>query len=419
MYIRTTANRSGKITVELHEDFKVSGYIDGECIVNRRSIFQKLTSRELVKGKWTIEGTSETYIKICKSGYREKRQKLAVKVNPLKEFTNTYSVTPTHFCKVFNAAVWKSAISPYKEFQSLYFGKGNIKSGVFIQVVKSYDTLTQALRDNQKNILPIINNYGKNPEELKKELGKGLWKKLCSNSFHRNKLIINRVEDLEYSVKYDSGALKGANPPARHWAKNTCKVPYTRMKGFVEEVQLFLDTERMANNLGLPFNEGWSKLKMQEKHNEYTTILNRGAEERRKKWDEEYRILIEKLQSIDLSKIYPQTEFELNGVKATILTTYDQIRQEGIVMSHCVGGYAESSVKGQYAVIHISGEDEETTLGLATFVDVTGKIEFSVQQHYGKYNSQVKGEAHRTLANTVVEYLNKLKLIKKSYEEVV
>lgn len=43
MYERTTANRSGKITVELHDNFTASGFIDGECIISKFTIFQKLT----------------------------------------------------------------------------------------------------------------------------------------------------------------------------------------------------------------------------------------------------------------------------------------------------------------------------------------------------------------------------------------
>ena len=419
MYTRTTANRSGKITVEIHDNFTASGYIDGECVVSRYSIFQKLSSRQIVKGKWSVEETSEKYVKRFKGGYKRLQVKLDVKANPLKEFTKAYAVTPSQFCKVFNAAVFKSAIVPYKNFASLYFqGKSNIP-GKFASVVKNHDLLLQAMKDGQKNILPIINNCSKTPQELKKELGKGLWKKLCANSFYRNKLLANTTEIYERSIRWDSGALKGQYPHARHWAKNTCKVPYTRMKGFVEEVQLFCDTERLADNLGLPFNEGWSKLKMQEKHNEYTIILNRGTEERRKKWDEEYRIRLEKLQSIDLSKVYPQTKFELEGVEATILTTYEQIRQEGDTQHHCVASYAASAVNGQYAVVHISGEDEETTLGLAALTKVNREIEFSIQQHYGKYNSQVKSETHKALANVLVEYLNKLKLTKKSFEEIM
>lgn len=432
MYTRTTANRSGKITVEIHDNFTASGYIDGECVVSRYSIFQKLSSRQIVKGKWSVEETSETYVKRFKGGYKRLQVKLDVKANPLKEFTKAYAVTPSQFCKVFNAAVWKSAISPYKEFQSLYFGKRGVNMFAFFDVVGRYDLLKQALKDNQKNILPILSKYGKTPQELKEEFGKGLWKKLCANSFHRNRLLVNSALGVECNIGWDSGALKGNRPAARHWAKNVCKIPYVKMKGELPiEVHLFLDTERMANALRLPFNEKWSKLKMQEKHNEYAAIINRQTEELRIKRDEAYQLKIEKLQSIDLSKVYPQTEFELDGVKATILTTYEQIQQEGVAMHHCVGSYAEEAMDGTYVVVHISGESEESTLGLSLsnkwvseshlgqeegIISLHSVRNFTLNQHYGKCNSQVKSENHKAVAKVVIEYLNNLKLTKESYE---
>lgn len=427
------ANRSGKITVELHDDFTATGYIDGKKVY-KGSIFQKVSVKTLNKAKWDVEiEVSPAETKEDLWGMANDR-KVKFLNNPSKEFYKTHTVTPSQFCKVFNAAVFKSAIAPYKDFASLYFQRKSNIPGKFASVVKNHDMLVQAMKDGQKNILPIINNCSKTPQELKKELGKGLWKKLCANSFYRNKLIANTTEVYESSIKWDSGALKGRHPHARHWAKNVCKVPYVKMKGqYTEEVQLFLDTERMADNMGLPFNENWSKLKMKEKHDEYMNIQIRDREEERKKRDEFYRLRIEKLQSVDLSKVYPQIEFELDGVKATILTTYDQVRQEGVVMHHCVGTYAEQAMDGAYVVVHISGDGEETTLGLCLSNHWTLEVDrssaegtlsmnairnFVFNQHYGKCNSQVVSEKHKAIVEVVIKYLNNLKLTKESYEGV-
>lgn len=435
MYTRTTANRSGKITVEIHDNFTASGYIDGECVVSRYSIFQKLSSRQIVKGKWSVEETSETYVKRFKGGYKRLRVKLDVKANPLKEFTKAYAVTPSQFCKVFNAAVWKSAISPYKEFQSLYFGKGGVNRFAFFDVVSRYDLLKQALEDNQKNILPILSKYGKTPQELKDEFGKGLWKKLCANSFHRNSLIVCSPRPIDEAIGLDSGALKFANgAEAAHWVKNVCKIPYSRRnsRDWRDFLTLFTDTKFMAMHYGQPFNPSWSKLKMQEKHDEYMNIQIRDREEERKKRDELYRLKIEKLQSVDLSKVYPQIEFELDGVRATILTTYEQIRQEGVTMHHCVGTYAEQAMDGTYVVVHISGDREESTLGLCLSNNWTLEVDrssaegtlsmnairnFVFNQHYGKCNSQVVSEKHKAIVEVVIKYLNNLKLTKESYDQ--
>ncbi len=433
MYERTTANRSGKITIELHDNFTASGFIDGECIIAKFTIFQKITPRMLVRGKWEVEDTRETYTKKYKGGIAYTLSKVRVNANPLKEFAKAYAVTPSQFCKVFNSAVWKSAIVPYKEFQSLFFGKV-IDRGAFISVAHQHNLLTQAVRDGQKNILPIIAYVGETPQELRKSFGKGMWKKLCANTQHRNKLIIRSPLSWDNAASLDSGALKFSNrASAAHWVKNTCKFPYTKMLSQEGRnlVNLFDDTKLMATQQGQPFNPEWSRLKMQEKHNEYMNIQIRDREEERKKRDELYRLKIEKLQSIDLSKVYPQTEFELDDVKATILTTYEQIQQEGVTMHHCVGSYAEEAMDGTYVVVHISGESEESTLGLSLsnkwvlesrlsreegIISTQSVRNFTLNQHYGKCNSQVKSENHKAVAKVVIEYLNNLTLTKESYE---
>ena len=422
MYERTTANRSGKITIELHDNFTASGFIDGECIINKFTIFQKITPRMLVKGKWDVEETSETYTKKLKGGIDYVKSRVKVNANPLKEFSKVYAVTPSQFCKVFNAAVWKSAIVPYKEFQSLFFGKV-IDRGAFISVARQHDMLTQAMEDGQKNILPIIAYTREAPQELKKNFGKGLWKKLCANTQHRNKLITRSPLPWDSAATLDSGALKFSNSAsAAHWVRNVCKLPYTKMRSTEGQqlTNLFSDTKRMAARQGQPFNPSWSKLKMQEKHNEYMTVGQREAEARRKERDEAYRLRVEKLEKADLSKVYPQTTFEKDGVVATILTKYEQIKEEGITMRHCVGTYAENAINGTYVVIHMSGDDEETTLGLSVDSSIWGvKVEekmFRFNQHYGKCNSEVVSEKHKAMVEVVLQYLNGLKLTKESYE---
>lgn len=418
------ANRCGKIEVELHEDLTATGYIDGKKVY-KGSIFHKVSAKTLNKNKWDINvEVSPVETKEDLWGMTVDR-KVKFLNNPSKEFFKEHSITPSQFCKVFNAAVYKSAILPYREFAPLYFRRTYKVPGKFKAVVKYHDLLTQAVKDGQKNILPILATCGKTPQELKKELGKSVWKKLCSNSFYRNNLLADTTEIYEVSQKWDSGALKGPNPHARHWVKNVCKIPYSKMTMRTEEVVLFLDTERLADQLSRPFNENWSKLKMKEKHDEYMNIQIREREEERIKRDELYRVKIEKLKSVDLSKVYPQTVFELDGVTATILTTYESIRQEGIAMHHCVGSYAEQAMVGNYVVVHMSGDDEETTLGLSVpwmwnlaYIEDSGKLSFVFNQHYGKCNSPVKSEKHKALVEVVVKYLNELKLTKEVYESI-
>lgn len=412
-------NRSGEVNVEFDaEKFTAKLYIDGKFVLTRR-IWDKLTPKALVSGLWEVEFSSETYEKNTKWGLRTFKKRKVIK-NGFKEFTKKYNTTPSRVVKIFNAAVYRNAIAPYKEFSSLFQRKGRIATSEFTKVVNNVELLEQAKKDGQKNILPLILRVEAPPQSLKMEFGKGAWKKLANNSFHRNQML-SKYTNIPEVMGYDSTALKLAgshwrnSPAAYHWLKNVVGIPYTKHESreAVNKFTLFEDTKEMAERLELPFNETWSARKMEEKHNEYARLQQRLMEQQRIERDKFYAERLKKLKAVDLSGFYPQTLWEKDGVKATILTTYDQIVQEGAEMRHCVAGYAERCINKEYTVVSLTDGDLRTTLGI--YVDVVGDTyHFRHNQHYGKCNNRVEDSRFISLAKEVVENLSKMKLKKES-----
>ena len=413
-------NRSGEVTVELDADkFVATLYIDGKEVLSNL-FWKKLTTKELVKGLWEVRETNETYQKKTKWGLTTLHKKEVIR-NGYKYFTATYGVRPTRVVKIFNAAVFKNAVIPYKEYFSLFYQSKSINPAKFIKVVKNAELLEQATKDGQKNILPLILNQELSPQKLKSVLGKGVWKKLTRNSFHRNKILVN-YKDIPEVMNYDSTALKiaykywSSEPSAHHWLKHVVGVPYSKHKQSDASVKLttYSDTKDMAARLQLPFNEKWSLRKMDEKHTEYSRLQQRLAEQRWIVHDKDYAERLAKLKAIDLSTFYKQTTWEKDGVTATILTTYERIVEEGSEMHHCVAGYAERCLNKDYVVVSLTNGTIQTTLGAHIDLGIDSSYRFSEDQHYGKCNSHVEDERFISLANEVITSLNKMKLKKET-----
>ena len=412
-------NRSGEVTVELNADkFVATLYIDGKEVLSNL-FWKKLTTKELVKGLWEVRETNETYQKKTKWGLTKLHKKEVIR-NGYKYFTATYGVRPTRVVKIFNAAVFKNAVIPYKEYFSLFYQSKSINPTQFIKVVKNAELLEQATKDGQKNILPLILNQELPPQKLKSVLGKGVWKKLTRNSFHRNKILVN-YKDISEVMNYDSTALKIAykhwspEPSAHHWLKHVVGVPYSKHNESDARMKLttYSDTKDMAARLQLPFNEKWSLRKMDEKHAEYSRLQQRLAEQRRIVRDKDYAERLVKLKATDLSTFYKQTTWEKDGVTATVLTTYERIVEEGSEMHHCVAGYAERCLNKDYVVVSLTDGTIRTTLGAHTGLGIDSSYRFSKDQHYSKCNSLVEDERFISLADEVIDNLNKMKLKKE------
>lgn len=343
-----------------------------------------------------------------------------------KSFYKDYGVPASVCAKYLNAGLIKMSVGAVEEHKELCYRQGRFSSFDTIQVCEMKDELDQALADGIRNITPFIALLKMNPKQLKEHFGSANWKAICKNSFSRNKGIVqsyvyvrpsgheSREGDItiESLLKTPSTILKYKNlaeaPEVATYLNKKCNFSIDKIRkmttGIYRASRIVRDTQSMAEQYEQPFSFDWSWRKMQEKHGEYSKIALVKEYERLKDSDPKYA------ETLREGK---QVVWELDGVKATFLDTYIKILEEGAHMGHCVGSYARSCYHNTYAVVHMSGDGEESTLGM--FISQTDG-HYSIQQHYGKFNEELGSEKHKKLADYVVEFLNNENIDEKIYK---
>lgn len=377
---------------------------------------------------------------------------------PAKEFFKKYGITLTQAVPLFNKIMYARVIGHYEHHSSLYRSRrGRIILGRFKSVAAMAEVLDEAVYDGNKHLTPFIAFHKETLPEIRSRYGKGLWKKLCKNSYSRNLAIIRMMEKLSYrdynpdddnsvrklvselneipstalNLRHNRGDLDAAKCIV--WAKKHLNRPYGQktegrisIQGVENKEFTFIsvfDACIMARQYGLFFSFDWSLRRMKDEHDRIDIEAKRISRERTERYaaeaalrKEKWAIDVVKAQSVDLAQIYPQVEWELDGVTAKLLTTYDQVQKEGDEMHHCVWSYAKDAMSGCYVVVHLSGDGEESTLGVSMRED-GGVLKFSEQQHYREYNQIVKSEIHKNLAKSVIESLNAMNLDKRIFNE--
>lgn len=332
-------------------------------------------------------------------------------VIPAKDFYKDFLITPKQLVNYVNKAVYKATVASLpKEVQTLCFNGKILKTNLVLNICQQYDLVIETLEDGNRNILPFVVTEKASAQELKKKYGKGLWKKICNQKFTRNRYIASMKlskESLEKIMEIPSGIIMKNNSQSDvhlniyNWIHKNCGVlikdsNYKNTK-VQKDFRLVEDTYRMAQELEKTFSFQWSLLKMKNKHEEYTKEVQNKEREKLAKENKKY------LGKIREGKI---NKFEFEDAKAELLDEYLKILDEGRNMHHCVGMYAKESFEGRYLVFHLTGDDEETTLGIYINEDSDGIFSYSIQQHYGIQNQQVKSEKHKKLAEKIEYELN-------------
>jgi len=159
----------------LHKHFKaqeVEDYI-------KQTLGENATTLDLFKNKENQEEDS-----------REIRKKY--KLRAYRGFISKFGISPLNFKRVFNAImleIW--AVKPY--FSRYCYNKYRINEDLLKKVHKNLSLMNSARDKGLDNIVPFILYSGLSASSLKKLFGASLWKKLISNSHHKNHLIAKRV----------------------------------------------------------------------------------------------------------------------------------------------------------------------------------------------------------------------------------
>lgn len=331
-------------------------------------------------------------------------------------FYREYGVTAKTATKFLNDGLIKMSVGAVKGHEQLCYLRSKFSSSRTIEVCEMKDELDQAITDGNKNITPFIARMKMNPKQLKAHFGDADWKALCKNSFSRNRglseaYLKTPLVDIDNNpvgqmsirplLTYPSGLFKHSFSFGLETANYLNKKCGMTIKSITDKkndawnnARLIADTRRMAEMYQQNFSFDWSWRKMQEKHNEFARIGVIEEAKRLKAENEKYSLPLREGKK----KIWG-----FNGVVATFLDTYERILEEGVVMHHCVGSFARWCYEDRYAVVHLEGDGEKTTLG----IQITPNGSAHLSQHYGISNSPVKNDSHKILADLVIEELNR------------
>lgn len=350
-----------------------------------------------------------------------------------KDFYKHFGVPASVCAKFLNNGLFKMSVGAVQEHKELCYIRRQLSPNRTIKVCGMKEELDQALKDGIKNITPFIAGLEMNPKQLKEHFGNANWKAICKNSFSRNLAIAEALHTtrrdgpgglqekmpIESLLNTPSSVFKYNRliqiPELATYMNKKCKISFKELQQNKNRethrtFQLIRDTENMAIRYGEKFSYEWSWRKMQEKHGELSRIAIYKQAELRKQQDAKYSTTLREGK---------QTVWEKDGVKATFVDTYTGILEEGVNMHHCVGSYAWHCYENLYAVIHLEGDGEKTTLGVHMSPEVgqvvggtgpvsgpTGRFQYSLNQHFGVGNEHVKSEKHSMLADYVIEWLN-------------
>lgn len=265
-------------------------------------------------------------------------------------------------------------------------------------VNKALPLLKQAAEDGQYNIMPYIMEFNLPPDKLREMFGKGLWKKLCSFTLSRNKLIMSyakavplttqdlykpkvdaRVEVIKICTGMPSSLLKQQMDIAltRYFATH-CTGFWNKRRDLLDRAVIIQDTLRMHSELEEGSNRDpmtWSYDKMKMIHDEYAKRMH--------------------LKKYPTTRFYwanhPVLEqFTYEGYTVTPLLSEFDIGMEGEMMRHCVGSYAKLSAVGQYLVYSVTkGEEKHSTIGFRMTLVDNIPFNVTVEQHYMRFNARV------------------------------
>lgn len=320
-----------------------------------------------------------------------------------KTFTKTYGITPSNFKKCFNAIMRKVWIEPVEKHVMRYAftASKKVNSQKLNAIWDNKSTIEQCEKDGTDNIIPFVVSTGMTPQQLKSKMGKSVWKKVTKQSMTRNTYLARgRLELVQNAIDFPSHVLKKGGmicvpwDSSGKWILESGVFQKVRKERFQHRelnnaLNLYRDTERMASQLGKKFCSSWTPEKMKEKHEDFTRLVML------KKYSPEP---FEHLKEFSVNNI------RINDVVAELCNSPLAVREEGEVMHHCVGSYADYVARNEYLVYSIKKNGvRSSTLGV--WVE-DGKYRFS--QHYGYCNKRVEDAEEIEVVSLVMEQLNKL-----------
>ena len=338
-----------------------------------------------------------------------------------KEASNILGMAPKRYAKMLNGAqynLWINKEDP-KMIDRLCKTKGGKVSGMKLLLYhKNKDMILSYKSDKLDNLLPIAMYFAKTTEDLKKEFGKKNWKRVCNNSFSRNKILCSLVYNPEcelvrhlndinifpttllkkYSWKFNSFSKEVKERTVNILTENRALA-----KGNFEQIANTLrDTERMAKKLGKSgkkirnlFNVSLKKLS--EIHDQFSEEITA------KKYSKNEIVCL---------KTCKLKAYEDNKYIANLITSPHDLQRQGREQHHCVASYLDLIYDGKYLVYDIKENRDEhptiSTLGVSICEHINSltPITYRFSQHYKSCNQPVDGDLG-AFSKALINKLNK------------
>lgn len=344
-----------------------------------------------------------------------------------QKFTSKYHITPSKMQRLGERLFYKYVTTRYGKdvVSKMCYGRCGLNVDKVAKLEENFEKVQLALSDKQLNMIPLVVSTGKSVKEIKDSCSKSVWKKLINNSFSRNKLLAHVIsgrwltnkEATKFVVNIPTSLLKhglvvhdgfqGMEVEETDWVVDVArKGRYLGDKRRVLQLcNLVRDVKRMCRQQGIAFNIKWGHKRMEEMHQELIE-LNRQLLSKRDQARQE-----------QLEKCIPYESFPLKSftyldgrVEVTLLSSGNEIIEEGRVIRHCVGSYADSCIQEQYAVFSLKSDLGRSTAGItkhgvhySAITDSPNTLNWRVQQHYS-YCNQEPCKQH----STVVDFIGSL-----------
>jgi len=293
----------------------------------------------------------------------------------------------------FNKLMYREWVIPVRDFSSVAYNplSGGYDYRILRKLHDNLDTLNAVKDDGLMNVYPIVALKGLSPDRLKKDLGKGLWKRLCSNSKTRNELLVRCVMKIDfeykdprdlYSLNTIPSTLLKRGIICEDWKNLLPK--FGALKCFdkqevIKYKQHKQDTILMAERLGKTTNPKWSAARWENEHDNFSKEINM-----LKYSDKLYPYLVGK------ESIYGITSTSHKGLKATILKSPLEMNTEGSAMRHCIGSYHDRVDKNWRDIFYSITENGKRVSSLQLNLNYPVEPNAHVRQHYGFANSIIK-----------------------------
>lgn len=319
-----------------------------------------------------------------------------------EEFQTSFVSAYKHFMKVqYTAFVGRIPNKVVNNYCRVWYKKKDVIPYRIKDVTKNLEIINQVIKDGNTNILPFVVFSGKDTQTLKKEFGKGLWKKVCKNSEHRNKMLFEvthwkELAGFPTSVLQKLKMLKYHGPELMYeigkWYTKYFKGKWSTLSDseFIKIVTVFRDTKQMAGQLGYTFKHDMPYEEISKLHDKYVQAIR------------EKRYSNERFNWLSENNIY--SHHEQGEYSATLLDSPLGIKEEGDFMRHCVASYIPNVANGGYLVYSVrKNSDQTSTIGY-----IKTENGWKIHQHYGKCNSVIKELMEILVAKAVEMELNKI-----------